>query len=269
MSDTSDRDGPGISAEAKSIARQVLELVRGLLGSDDVAGTYLYGSAVHGGLGPHSDVDVFVVSRRPTTRRERHSLVHGLMTLSGSGTGDAPGRPVELTVAVLDEIRPWRYPPRRDFQYGEWLRDEFERGHTPDPALDPDLAVLTTMVLHADTALSGLPPGELLAPVPRSDLGRASAATLPALLAELHTDTRNVVLTLARIWTTLATGEIRSKDAAATWALDRLPEQHRPVPRRARAIYLGEEEERWADLAEALAPYAEHVTRAIERLATQ
>ncbi|MBM0238323.1 DUF4111 domain-containing protein [Micromonospora sp. ATA32] len=36
-------------------------------------------------------------------------------------------------------------------------------------------------------------------------------------------DTRNVILTLARIRTTLATGGIRSKDAAADFVLDRLP----------------------------------------------
>ena len=68
------------------------------------------------------------------------------------------------------------------------------------------------------------------------------------LLADLDDDTRNVVLTLARIWTTLGTGEFRSKDAAADWALERLPEEHRAVLARARAIYLGDEPERWDDL---------------------
>ena len=38
---------------------------------------------------------------------------------------------------------------------------------------------------------------------------------LPALLADLANDTRNVLLTLARIRTTVASGEIRSKDDAA------------------------------------------------------
>ena len=69
-----------------------------------------------------------------------------------------------------------------------------------------------------------------------------------ALLADLGGDTRNVILTLARIWSTVARGDIRSKDAAADWALDRLPGEHRPVLARARAIYLGHEEERWDDL---------------------
>jgi streptomycin 3"-adenylyltransferase len=64
-------------------------------------------------------------------------------------------------------------------------------------------------------------------------------ADLPSLLADLDTDTRNILLTLARIWTTLATGEIRSKDGAARWALVRLPVELRAPLDRARASYLG------------------------------
>jgi Domain of unknown function (DUF4111) len=174
---------------------------------------------------------------------------------------------VELTVVVQSDVRPWRYPPRCEFQYGEWLRAEFERGVMPAPQPNPDLAPLLTMVLLGNTPLFGPPPGEVLDPVPRDDLRRALVAGVPDLLADLEWDTRNVILTLARIWTTLATGVIRSKDAAAAWALERLPAEHRPVLARARAIYLGAEEERWDDLLPRVRPYADHVAGAIERLA--
>ena len=85
------------------------------------------------------------------------------------------------------------------------------------------------------------------------------------LLADLDTDTRNVVLTLARIWITVATGEIHAKDAAADWALDRLPPEHRPVLARARAIYVGAEDERWDDLRDDLQPFVERVLGEIRR----
>jgi hypothetical protein len=49
-------------------------------------------------------------------------------------------------------------------------------------------------------------------------------------------NTRNVVLTLPRIWSAVATDNVLSKDSAAAWALPRLPEEHRPVLERARAI---------------------------------
>ncbi|MGK5694567.1 aminoglycoside adenylyltransferase domain-containing protein [Streptomyces sp. URMC 128] len=44
-------------------------------------------------------------------------------------------------------------------------------------------------------------------------------------------------------------------------ALDRLPAEHRPALARARAVYLGEETERWDDLAPRLC--AEFLTRVI------
>ena len=114
----------------------------------------------------------------------------------------------------------------------------------------------------------GPPPGEVLDPVPHEDVRRASVAGVPHLLADLEGHTRNVVLTLARIWTTLVTGAIRSKDAAADWALLRLPEEHRPVLARARAVYLGEEE-RWDDLGPRVRPHVDHVAGVIERLAAR
>jgi hypothetical protein len=90
---------------------------------------------------------------------------------------------------------------------------------------------------------------------------------IPGLLDDLDSDTTNVVLTLARVWTTLATGTIWSKDAAANWVLARLPEEHRPVLARARAVYLGEEGDHWADLQSRLRPHVDHALGEIARLA--
>ncbi|RYJ29006.1 spectinomycin 9-O-adenylyltransferase [Streptomyces sp. L-9-10] len=235
----------------------IVGLVRRVLGAD-VVGSYLHGSAVLGGLRPHSDIDVLAVVRRPTTPRERRALVDGLLEISGQKARHGPARPVELTVVVQSDVNPWSYPPRREFQYGEWLREAYERGLTPSPVPSPDLAPLITMVLLGQAPLTGPPPGDVLAPVPHEDLVRGIVDGVPDLLTELGSDTRNVLLTLARVWMTVATGSVASKDAAAAWALARLPAEHRPPLARARAVYLGDEEERWDDLlpyADALAAY--------------
>ncbi|MFI8442525.1 aminoglycoside adenylyltransferase family protein [Streptomyces rochei] len=235
----------------------LVTLVRHHLGDEDVLGVYAHGSATFGGLRPHSDLDLLVVVRNPTTHARRAALTEELLKVSG-GEGR---RPVELIVVVHGDVRPWRYPPRRDYLYGEWLRDAYERGHVPGPEDDPDLAPLLTMVLRADTPLHGPPPAVLLDPVPHTDLRRAIVAGVPELTAELESDTRNVLLTLARIWSTLVTGEIRSKDAAADWALARLPAGHREPLAHARAVYLGHErDERWDD---GVRPCAGHMVRAI------
>lgn len=240
-------------------AQHLLPLLHHTL-PETILGIYLHGSATLGGLRPHSDVDVLVVVREPTTHTQRRSLVQDLLKVSG-----VAARPVELIVVVQDDVRPWRYPPPCEFLYGEWLRDEYERGAVPGPEPSPDLAPLLTMVLLADAPLYGPPPADLLDPVPHEDLRRAIVAGVPELLGELDTDTRNVLLTLARIWTTLATGAIRAKDAAADWALPRLPAEHRHVLAHARAIYLGEADERWDHgTAAGVRACADFLVRAIE-----
>jgi streptomycin 3"-adenylyltransferase len=254
------------AADQQQIDR-TLTLVRVVLGSDAV-GAYLFGSAVFGGLRQESDLDVLVVSKRATTRAEKQYLVQGLLAASGRRTPDGMWRRIELTIVVEREIKPWRYPPSFDFQYGDWLRTEFERGNVgPWPTtVDPDLATLITMVILANTPLLGPLPAEIFDPVPKDDLLSAMLGDIDRLRGNVESDTRNAILTLARIWSTVATGAIRSKDAAADWVLDRLPEAHRPVLARARAIYVGDRAERWDDLADEVDPHVDHVVAEIRRL---
>jgi streptomycin 3"-adenylyltransferase len=252
-------------------ADAVLDALMASVEGGVVRGVYLYGSAIVGGLRPDSDLDLFAVIGRRLTGPERQALVDRLLPMSGRHTRPPSWRPVELTAVVASEIRPWRYPPRFDFQYGDWLRGEFERGNVePWPTTsNPDLAVLVTMVLCWGVPVFGPPPDELFDPVPYEDLVEAMVGGIDGLLGDLEPDTRNVILTLARIWSTVATGVIRSKDAAADWALTRLPEQHRPVLARARAIYLGEQDESWDDLRPRVRAHAEHVVAEIDRLMDQ
>lgn len=221
---------------------QAVSLVREVLGPD-LVGIYLFGSAVLGGLTPTSDLDLLAVSRRQTTREQRERLVEGLLALS------MRPRYLELTIVTESEIRPWRYPPRMDFQYGDWLRAQLERGEIPPPVPNPDLAALITMTLLAGRPLLGPPASEVFEPVPHEDLLEAGLDGIEGLLGDLETDTRNVLLTLARVWSTGETGGLRSKDAAADWAVGRLPREHRPVLERARDAYRRGDHASWDDLA--------------------
>ncbi|MCG3039600.1 DUF4111 domain-containing protein [Streptomyces sp. S1A] len=248
--------------------RDVVDLVSDTLGAE-VIGVYLHGSSVLGGLRPASDVDVLVVSRRRMKDRERRVLLAGLLQISGMEAGM---RPIELTVVSQPDVRPWRFPPTGDFLYGEWMREEFEAGGVPQPVPMPDLALLVTMVLAGDHPLVGQPPAQVFDPIPHADLVQASVAGIPELLDDLDSDTRNVVLTLARIWTTLATGDIKPKNTAADWVLTRLPPEHRPVLEHARRLYLTcrYSEEVWSDdLKAGVHPYADHVLAEIGRLSQE
>ena len=245
---------------------RIVSVVREVLG-DVAVGAYLYGSSVLGGLRHGSDIDVLVVALRPTTLDEKRALVTRLMPISGRGDPTGTSHPVELTIVVGSEVRPWRYPPSLDLLYGDWWRAEFARGElTPWVSPNPDLALLLEMVLQANHPLFGPPPADLLDPVPPADFRRALLDVIPALLDEIDGDEANVVLTFARIWTTLETGVIRSKDGAADWALPRLPPEHRPVLEHAKAIYLGDAPEEWAGLAPRIRPHVDHVLGEIRKL---
>ncbi len=264
---------PALSREARSREQiaAASDIVRDVLG-DAALAVYLYGSAVAGTLRPDSDLDLLVVSDRSLTSDERASLVRKLLRISGRGAGGGPARAIELTVLARPALMPWRYPPSLELQYGEWLREKLERGEMPDwPHPDPDVTVLVETAHRASVPLLGPPIATVLEPVPRADLVRALVDSIPVLMPGIEegTDTRNGLLTLARIWTTLATGEFRSKDEAAEWALVRLPEQHRAVLAHAQAAYLGEDSEDWRALAPRIRPHVDYVVEHIRALVAE
>ncbi len=246
-----------IDSKHKKQIHKCLDLVKEIWGQD-LLGIYLYGSSVLGGLQKHSDIDLFVVSNRATTHEEKVKLVAALLKISGIYM-KSKRLPIEMTIVEKSEINPWHYPPRFDFQYGEWLREQFEHGNIePWPSKEmPDLAVLITQILLASNTLVGLTPDQLLCSVPYKDFMTAIKDSLPNLVSDLDSDVRNVLLTLARIWSTVATDAIRSKPAAADWVISHLPTTYHSVMERAKAICKGEEKEHWEDIQELIKPCAE------------
>lgn len=245
-----------MEAQLESLVAGTVDVLK-----EHIVGAYLHGSAVLGGLRRRSDIDVIVVATRPTTPNEKRSLVDLLLTLSRQP------RPIELDIVVESEIRPWRYPPTFDFHFSDLLREEFEAGNLePWPTrTKPDLASIVTMALLGGSSLLGPLPSEVFDPVPRQDYIRAILRDTETVDEYLVGDTRNVVLTLPRIWSAIATDEVHSKDSAALWALPRLPEEHRPVLLRALAIYRGEAEESWEGALPQARAYAAYVVAEIKR----
>jgi streptomycin 3"-adenylyltransferase len=213
-----------------------------------------------------------VVSCQSLARNERAAIIERLLPISGRNAVGGSARPIELTIVARPALTPWRYPPSLELQYGEWMRAELERGELPEwPRPDPDVAVLIETARREAVPLIGPPVAAVLGPVPRGDLVQAMVDSVPVLMPGIEegNDIRNGLLTLARIWATLATGEIRSKDEAASWALARLPEEHRPVLAHARAAHLGEVAEDWRKLASRLRRHVDHVVERIRALAAE
>lgn len=228
--------------------QESLEVLKMILGPD-LLGVYLYGSALVGGLQKYSDIDLFVVTHRATTSEEKTRLLATLLQSSGLYMKSSK-LPIEMTLVEKAMVNPWQYPPHFDFQYGEWLRESFEKGIIdPWPTHEmPDLALIITQILLKSQTLWGAKPDELLAHVPYHDFMKAMLHDVNRLATELKDDTRNVLLTYARIWSTLETNAIRSKPAAADWVVNHLPKIYQPVMKRAKAICIGLENEHWDDI---------------------
>jgi len=177
-----------------SQARTVLE--RHLAGT--LQAIHLFGSAVDGGLKPHSDIDLMVTVGAPLAASVRQALMMDLLSVSGSPGAGAAWRPLEVTLVVRGEVVPWRYPPLRELQFGEWLREELQAGIVEPAMPDHDLAILLGKLRQHSICLLGPPADELF-------------------------------------------------DAAAAWALERLPGEHRPVLASAHAAYLGRAPDNLAD----------------------
>lgn len=248
---------PGQALEAAAMAREIICGVRGI---------YLYGSAALGGLRPDSDLDILVIIDGRLRTDARAELTRRLLRASGR-VGCAAKRPLELTVMSMDEINPLRCPPACEYMYGEWLRAEIEAGALPAPHSDPDLVLLIWQARAHGVALFGPDARALMPEVAQRDVFRAIAGALPGLMANLAGDERNVLLTLARMWYTLSTGELASKDGAADWAMARLPAEPAGCLSLARDGYLGRARDAWQGREEQARALAERMARRIEELA--
>src|SRR5690606_1488300 len=105
---------------------------------------HLYGSAVDGGLKPHSDIDLLVTVTVRLDETTRRALINDLLETSASPGESEILRAVEVTIVVHDDIIPWRYPAKRELQFGEWQRNDILAGIFEPATIDIDLAILLT-----------------------------------------------------------------------------------------------------------------------------
>ncbi|WP_322022692.1 aminoglycoside adenylyltransferase family protein [Burkholderia sp. BCC1977] len=201
---------------------------------------HLFGSALDGGVKPRSDIDLLVTVAASPGEAVRRALMLDLLDVSAPPGSVAHMRALEVTVVVRGDVVPWRYPARRELPFGEWLRRDLRAGIVEPACVDHDPAILLTKVRQHDVALRGPRAAAWFDAVPARDFAAALLATVAQWHAEpdWRGDECNVVLALARIWYSAATGRIAPKDVAAAWVLERLPDAYRPVLSAARAVYL-------------------------------
>lgn len=196
----------------------------------------------------------------------RNELTKGLMLISGRIGCENLKRPLEVTIINQNDIVPWQFPPKSEFMYGEWLREQIEAGDIPQASYDPDVAIILWQARSYSLSLKGLEVIKVIDPIPMKDIQKAIRCSLPELIAGVKGDERNVLLTLARMWFTISTGEICSKDIAAEWATPKLPQNLAALLEIARKAYLGEWDDCWSDLEAEITSLVTFMNKSIENL---
>lgn len=221
-------------------AMSALPLLKHRLGSS-LAGVYLHGSAVTEGLRKRSDVDLLVVVSKALPASVRARLSADLMTVSGLYPLDPMGRrPLEVIVVRLADLERMPYPARAELVYGEWLRGALEGGAVPRAETSPEFTLLLAQARREAVPLIGPSIADMVPNIPSDVIRRAIGDLLPELVESVEGDERNVLLTLARMWRTLTTGQFVSKNAAADWAGPQLSDQAAGTLALARDAYLGD-----------------------------
>jgi hypothetical protein len=186
----------------------------------ELVGVYLYGSAITGGFDPAlSDLDLLVVTE--TDAR--------LLDLTRIG-------------AMHDRLasRDPDWADRLDIAYvGRRTLATFRAGGTVASISHEDTLQLYDdadgwlqtwyLVRYADKPLIGPPVGDLIPPIERAEFVNAVARDTDRIVRRMETDQRSglvayTLLTLCRVLRALDDGAITSKQEAAAWVADRMPE---------------------------------------------
>lgn len=227
-------------------AVQTISIAEELFGNQ-VLGMYLYGSAALDSLHPNSDIDILIIVNGEMTDNARTVLTKRLMAISRA-VGCIEKQPLEVTVINQNDIIPGQFPPKCEYMYGEWLREEMEAGKIPQSFYDADVTILLWQARAHSVPLKGQQAKELIPFISDGEVRNAIRNSLPRLTAGIKNDERNVLLTLSRMWFTLETGKICSKNIAAEWVLPKLPNRLVPLMEMAVKAYLGECIDEWSNV---------------------
>ena len=243
---------------------QLTASLQQLLG-EALFGIYLYGSAVDGGLGPESDLDLLVVITQALTLQQRKQLAETLLQISHPI--GAVQRALEVTIVHKDHILSGSYPLSYELQFGEWLRDELNQGVILSEHADPDLSILLKKAQMHHRTLLGPSFSQWSTEIPVPQLWQAMADTYPSIVAHWNEDAdeRNQILALCRIYFSLMTNEIVPKDQAAHWVIAQLPSLHQPILQRMIQEYKGEiGKQNWQQQHQALSPVVDFLSSKID-----
>jgi streptomycin 3"-adenylyltransferase len=204
-----------------------------------VSGVYLHGSLAMGSYyRPKSDVDVLVIVDGTLTGGVRRAFaVRVLEAFDARPTAGG----IELSVVRQRDVQQFEHPAHFELHFSERWADEVRSGGSGPSGTDPDLAAHCTVARARGVALRGEDPAIAIAPVPRGAFKDAITADFNWIVdGGIQESPFYGVLNICRVLQVcegVDEGVPHSKDEAGEWALEHVPQEHRPTVRDALDCY--------------------------------
>lgn len=239
----SDRRAQSVGDADRDI-RQYLIRVAATIGDalhDGLVGLYVHGSLAAGTFRrERSNIDLLAVAARRLLPNERAQVARNLVLLS-----DARPVPADIDVAVLREsdVRTYVHPMPYQVRYRADLHEPIRRGGVDFQRDERDATLASDIVCARErgVVLVGPPAERLFGPVPWHAYVAGRQEAFLASGRELTARPLTAILAACRVLYGTTSRELHwlSKDDAAAWALERVPDEFRSVVNDALQLYRG------------------------------
>ena len=226
-----------ISPQTESLINGFVERSKEIL-RDNLVGVYLHGSSVMGCFNPRkSDIDLIIVADRPLSCSDKRDLMETAVGFNAIG----PAKGIEMSVVLRKFCDPFVYPTPYELHFSaghlEWYRNDPDDYIRRMNGTDKDLAAHFTIINKRGRRLCGAPIDEVFADVPSGDYMDSIWFDVEGAAEEIAEYPTYLTLNLARVLAYKEEGLVLSKKEGGEWAIDRLPEEYRPLIRDALRDY--------------------------------
>ncbi len=233
---------------AYALLEQIKAAYRKILG-DTLIGIYIHGSLAFGCFRwACSDIDFLVVTESEPTLPQKEAMIQTLLDLNQI----APPKGFEMSVVLKTDCQHFHHPLPYCLHFSN---DHLAKAETNLTSyctgmngLDPDLAAHITVTRAVGQVLCGPPIEEVFTPVPAADYLNSIWSDIENAEEDIFENPVYVILNLCRVLAYIQDERVLSKKQGGAWGLTHLPENLKPVVRKAQRVYVQDTFETFEDM---------------------
>lgn len=221
------------SAVLNKISEKYQEILK-----EKLTGIYVHGSIAFGCFNwEKSDIDFIVVIKEALSLEEKERLIQILLGLDE----EAPSKGFEMSIVIEKYCDPFVYPTPFELhfsnahreKYRQNLREYCEKMH----GTDKDLAAHFTVIRKVGWVLCGADITSVFGQVPEKDYFDSIRGDVEDAENEIMENPVYIILNLCRVLAFVKEGIVISKKQGGEWGIRNLPEEYRPLVKKALLSY--------------------------------